>query len=170
MIALDMGLLKRAMALLGEDSRYVEAIEVMNEPDNAPTAISNVQRFVEKGVDEIRKTTGKPVSLGMGKLDKAGYFIPLLKPGDIFQIHWFYNNMEMPQNLPQFSELKKNVGGLNLPEGVKVIIGEAQPNIGRQSIVPGAVGAARESGSRCGEGQRRPPSPRAARPASLRPP
>jgi len=148
MIELDRRLLSKAFEALGEDSSYIAAIEPMNEPDNAPAVTHNTQEFVRAEIAMIRETTGKPISLGVDDIDKGKNWIQMLEEGDIFQIHWYHDSDEIPYGLPLFSELSRSIGNYYIPEGVRVVIGEAQPNMGEeQSIIAGAVDAGRASGA-----------------------
>ncbi|MBU1894605.1 MAG: hypothetical protein KJ983_02155, partial [Candidatus Omnitrophica bacterium] len=149
LIELDRQLLTAAKAKLGADwDKYVSAIEVMNEPDQSEASTGSVQGFVKAGNTVIR-SLDKPVSMAAGELGKAGFLISMLEDGDIFQIHWYYDFHEKPTGKAMFSELRKNVGRFNLPDGVKVkvVVGEAQPNIGDRSIIREVMAATRESGA-----------------------
>ncbi|MBU0682892.1 MAG: hypothetical protein KJ864_01190, partial [Candidatus Omnitrophica bacterium] len=123
LIELDRQLLERVKSELGADwDNYVKAIEFMNEPDDANTFVYYTQEFVKAGNAMIR-TLGKPVTLGPGKMENAEFWLleSMLKPGDIFQLHAYNNNKEQ-----LLSDLRLNIGRLDVPEGVSVIYGEVQ--------------------------------------------
>ena len=145
MIELDRIFLNEVLAELGSDSFWIEAIDPMNEPDNTNTFLSNTQRFVHRVIDMAREVTGKPINMGPCKRENTGYWSWMLEAGDYFQIHWYDESSE-EYGVKLYDVLKQNIGQMNLPEGVKVIVGEGQPSIGSESIIPGVIDAARSAG------------------------
>ncbi len=132
MIDLDQRLLARTLRELGDDVRWIEAVEILNEPDNTHAELADVQNFVREGIEMVRGLdVPLPISLGTGKIRYLKDWAPMLQAGDTLQIHWYVTDTDMSNKLiDDISDLS----GI-LPEGVDVVLGEIQPNIGGESIV-----------------------------------
>ena len=124
LLALDRIALNGAKDICGEDAwKYFEYAEILNEPDDAGLVSWYTQQVVKAGNTMIRNDIGKPVTLGPDKIEHVGNWLlsSMLKPGDMYQIHCYNDNLE-----ELLAELRKNIGRFIVPEGVKICYGEAQ--------------------------------------------
>ncbi|MBL7072213.1 MAG: PKD domain-containing protein [Candidatus Omnitrophica bacterium] len=148
LVALDKILLDGAKEMLEEDVwEYFEYGEALNEPDDAGTHSWYTQEFVKAENKMIRDDIGKPVTLGPAKREHIGNWLlsdsEMLKPGDMFQIHVYNDNLD-----ELLAELRRNIGEFEWPEGVTICFGEAQGNIGSDSVISEAFPAAHRSGAK----------------------
>ncbi|MBD3296123.1 MAG: S8 family serine peptidase, partial [Candidatus Omnitrophica bacterium] len=147
-------LVRPEIRLLGENSDVVKAIEPVNEPDvdtngaeyhlvtgvdpftgeSTHVPLSMRQKFVEKCADAIREETSLPVSFSSVSREATKYWLHLLREGDILNFHYYTKgSYTEPEVIDERGlELGSAERGWmdNIPEGVKVIIGEYQPSTG----------------------------------------
>ena len=113
------------------------AFEPLNEPGLIILPQGNemayTQEFVDDFVGLFRKVfPDKPISLSVrsaNNFENLKYWLPLLKKGDILNIHWY------PEVGNRFGDLETNIGKLNIPDGVIVMIGEASSNDGIEKVL-----------------------------------
>ncbi len=129
------------------EKETISYIEFMNEPDHVSEEINHrdVYQFVEKGVQMIRNITQKPISIGPAKIYNMGQWTPLLQPNDCFQVHW-YRAIEDQYEEDPYTQLQYSMKTANVPAGCRIILGEAQGNVGNIDITNEVIQYSRQSG------------------------
>ncbi|MDD5496225.1 MAG: hypothetical protein PHP46_03890, partial [Candidatus Omnitrophica bacterium] len=142
LIGIDKELLADIIAKTG--GKAIMAVEFVNEIDHAGTD-RELQKSAEKWADAMRTLkradgTGMAVSVSCADIEKARYWIHLLKKGDIFQIHAYTND-----DGSLGAAWIDNAGSYNVADGVEVIYGEMDPQAANDPIgkayQTGAAGA-----------------------------